>query len=76
MARRHLLSGPAHSGTRAHSTTLSSAGFRRPVLTVLSGVRWYSIHRTAPWLLPGLGVRVGWGVGTLGQKQTAARETG
>lgn len=43
-----------HSETHAPSITLSSVGFRRPVLTVLSGVRWYSIHKTAPWLLPGL----------------------
>lgn len=65
-----LLSGSAISGTHEHSTTLSSAGFRRPVLTVLSGVRWYSIHRTAPWLFPGLGK----GYGMLGQRETALRE--
>lgn len=40
------------------------------MLTVLSGVRWYSIHRTAPWLLPGLEV------GMLGQRQTATQEMG
>lgn len=40
------------------------------MLTVLSGVRWYSIHRTAPWLLPGLGK----GYSMLGQRETVPRE--
>lgn len=40
------------------------------MLTVLSGVRWYSIHRTAPWLLPGLGK----GYSMLGQREAAPQE--
>lgn len=38
------------------------------MLTVLSGVRWCSIHKTTPWLLPGLWERAG---RMVGQTETA-----